>query len=63
MFKIQAYLYLSFIGKSAGTHSCWCMPKKKWEKQLNESKGGDAIYSPDHTMIKNSKWSSTFANK
>lgn len=63
MFKSQARLYLSFIGKTAGIHSCWALPKKIWEKHLNENKGGDVIDSPGNTMVKNSKWPSTFANK
>lgn len=63
MFKSQAHLYLSFISKTASTHSCWAMPKKIWEKHLNENKEGDVIHSPGNTMVKNSKWSSAFANK
>lgn len=57
------HLYLSFIGKSTGTHNCWRMPSKIWEKKLNENKSGDAICSPGNTIVKNSKWSSTFKNK
>lgn len=39
------------------------MPNKIREKQLNENERGDAICSPENTMVKNSKLFSTFANK
>lgn len=67
IFKENKYLvsrpiYIWVLLVKAGTHSCWCMPNKIWEKQLNENKRGDAICSTGNTMVKNSKWCSTFAN-
>lgn len=61
---IYTWVYLPiYTGKTAATHSCWAMSKKIWEKHLNENKGGDVIHSPGNTMVKNSKRSSTSANK
>lgn len=56
MFKSQGHLYLSFIGKTAGAHSCWTVPKEIWEKYLNKTKGGDVIHSPGNTVVKHGKW-------